>query len=148
MPPSEPLADAAELGAPPARTELREYIDDTDMRLDGSMSDIEGRGRNAASGSWECLLSSVIAPGESLGVSKSVIEQSSLLGLLLVSPTPVLGLSAPADLRLYVDDVRDLEEGGGIEMLARSEYVSVVPGSAYRPFREDNGFKLETGDRA
>ena len=47
---------------------------------------------------------------------------------------------------LYVDDVRDFEGGGGIEMLARPELVSVVPGSAYRPLRLDSGFKLETGE--
>lgn len=50
VPISDPFADAAELGAPPALTELREYMEDTDMRFE-SISDIDGLGRNAGSGS-------------------------------------------------------------------------------------------------
>ena len=36
-PGSEPFADAVELGAPPALTDVKEYIEDTDMRF-GSRS--------------------------------------------------------------------------------------------------------------
>lgn len=144
-PPSEPFADAAELGTPPARTELNEYIDDTDIRFDESKSDMEGRGRSAPSGNCGCFVSSVIFPGESLGVSKSTAI-SSLLDLLLVNSDPCLEYSPP-DIMLYGDDVRDFGGGGGIEMLARSEFVSVVPGSAFRLLRLDKGFRLETGDK-
>ncbi len=50
VPASEPFADAAELGGPPARTELSEYRDDTDMRF-VSNSGTEGLDRRAGSGS-------------------------------------------------------------------------------------------------
>ena len=49
VPASEPFADAAELGAPPARTELREYIEDTDIRFVSTAS-ADGFGRSAGSG--------------------------------------------------------------------------------------------------
>jgi len=64
-PASDPFADAAELGGPPARTELSEYIDDTDMRF-VSNSGIEGLGLRAGSGRCAYLDSSAIIPGESL----------------------------------------------------------------------------------
>jgi len=35
-PASDPVAEAAELGATPALTELREYMDDTDTRFGSS----------------------------------------------------------------------------------------------------------------
>jgi hypothetical protein len=78
VPASEPFADAAELGTPPARTELREYIDDTDMRF-VSISEIEGLVRRAGSGSAPCFDSSPIVPGLSLGVVKSSTAMSSAL---------------------------------------------------------------------
>lgn len=79
---SDPFADAAELGAPPALTELREYMDDTDIRFP-SISVIEAFGRNAASGNWVCFESSAIAPAVNLGVSKSSTAISSRLVRLL-----------------------------------------------------------------
>jgi hypothetical protein len=70
-PASDPLADAAELGAPPpALTELSEYMDETDIRLE-PISVSDGAARSKGSGSEECLESSAILPGESLGVSES-----------------------------------------------------------------------------
>ncbi len=57
VPGSDPLAEAAELGAPPARREFSEYMDDTDMRFK-SASDIVDIGR------WFC--SSDIAPKDNL----------------------------------------------------------------------------------
>lgn len=38
-------------------------------------------------------------------------------------------------------------EGGGIEMLARSEVLSVVPGSAYRPFLLEIELALDAEER-
>ena len=86
---SDPLADAAELGtppAPPARTELREYIDDTDMRLE-PISDSDGVARSVESGSEECLneSSGTLAGGAGLEASTSSTAKSSLfvpLGLV------------------------------------------------------------------
>ena len=87
VPGSEPFAEPTELGAPPARAELREYIEDTDIRFD-SISDIEGLCLSAGSGNWESFgVSSAMFPGESLGVSKSSTAKSSLLVLLLVAAT-------------------------------------------------------------
>lgn len=65
---SDPFADAAELGTPPALTELREYMDDTDIRFP-SNSVVEAFGRNAASGKCVCFASSAIAPAVNLGAS-------------------------------------------------------------------------------
>ncbi len=71
VPTSDPFADAAELGAPPARAELREYIEDTDMRL-VSNSGIEGLARSAASGSWYVASSFVpMLPADIFGVSST-----------------------------------------------------------------------------
>lgn len=150
FPISEPFADAAELGAPPALAELREYIEETDIRF-GSRSEIDRLDRSAASGSGECFVSSAMVPEDNLGVSRSSIAHSSLLVLLLESEL-CLQESVTADaFRLYEDEVRDFivgfVEGGGIDMLARSEWVSVVPGSAYRPFRDDDEFALDAEDR-
>jgi hypothetical protein len=52
VPDSDPLADAAELGAPSPLAELSEYIEETDMRFTDldSKSDIEGFGLRAGSG--------------------------------------------------------------------------------------------------
>lgn len=124
VPVSDPLADAAELRAPPALTELSEYMEDTDIRFE-SKSVIDGFGLNAESGSEECFESSAIVPDTSRGVSKSSIATSLLLRLLRRSE-PCLQLSAVIRFRwLYVEEVLDLIEGrrsgGGIEMLARSE---------------------------
>lgn len=135
-PASDPLADAAELGAPPALTEPREYMDETDMRLE-PRSDSDGAARSAGSGSGECLESSAILPGTILGVSESSTAKSSRLVLLGLIP-PCLAESKFAGFRrLYVEEVRDLvANGGGIEKDAGSESVSVMLGSAYRPFLE------------
>ena len=139
-PPSDPLADAAELGAPPALADPNEYIDETDIRF-VSMSGIDGRDRRAASGNCECFGSSAMTPGDSLGVSKSPSTAiSSLLprllsGLLACTCVPD---SDERDNVLYDEEVRvrdrESEGGGGMEILARSACVIVVPGSAYRPF--------------
>lgn len=77
VPISEPFTDAAELGIPPARTELREYIEETDVRL-FSRSGIEGRGRRAGSGRLLYVLDSS-AMLDIFGVSS--IPQSSALVL-------------------------------------------------------------------
>lgn len=88
VPVSDPFAEAAELGAPPALTELSEYMEDTDIRFE-SRSDVDGLDRNAGSGSCTCFASSAIVPCISLGVSKSSTAKSSLLVLLLgVIPGP------------------------------------------------------------
>lgn len=54
-------------------------------------------------------------------------------------------------LVLYVEDVRDfwmgLEEEWGMETLVRSAVVSVVPGSAYRPFLLDSEVALDAEDK-
>jgi hypothetical protein len=78
VPTSEPFAEAAELGTPPARAELREYTEEMDIRFE-LMSDRDGRERTAESGSSGCFEASAIMPGESLGVSKSSTATSSLL---------------------------------------------------------------------
>ena len=96
-PASDPLADAAELGAPPARTEPSEYMDETDMRLE-PRSESDGAARNAGSGSEECLKSSAILPGASFGVSVSSTAKSSLLVLLGLIP-PCLADSRVAGFR-------------------------------------------------
>jgi hypothetical protein len=114
IPASEPFADAAELGAPPARTELREYIEETDIRFDSSWS-ADGLGRRAGSGSAPAELISSVIPGDSRGVSKSTAK-SSPLALL-------------SNLWLYVDDAREWADGrlGGCDMLALSACMSAVP---------------------
>ena len=53
VPLSEPFADAAELGVPPALTEESEYIEETDILFE-SISVIDGLGLNAGSGSCGC----------------------------------------------------------------------------------------------
>jgi hypothetical protein len=80
VPLSDPVADAPELGAPPALAEVNEYIDETDIRF-------VSKSRIAGSGSWECLDSSAIMPGDNLGVSKSSTAISSLL-VLRLGPDP------------------------------------------------------------
>lgn len=139
-PASEPLAEAAELCTPPARTELSEYMDETDIRFEPK-SDSEGAARSEESGSEECFDSSAIFPGASLGVSESSTAKSSLLVLLLgLVPACLPGSRFVGFRMLYVEDVRDLvTEGGGIEMDAGSDSVSVTLGSAYRPFLEAVG---------
>jgi hypothetical protein len=97
VPTSEPFADAAELGAPPTLAELREYIEDTDMRF-GSISDIDGLERRAGSGSGECFVSSAIVLEANRGVSKSSTAKSSLLDLLL-GLALCLQSSGPPDVR-------------------------------------------------
>lgn len=92
-PSSDPLADAAELGAPPARAELREYIEETDIRF-ASMSDMEGRWRRAASGSCESFDSSLMMPGERRGVSTSSTATLSVL-VRLLTLMPRLKVSRP-----------------------------------------------------
>jgi len=77
VPTSEPFADAAELGIPPARTEPSEYIEETDVRL-FSRSGTEGRGRRAGSGRQLYVLDSSAMLGI-FGVSS--IPQSSALVL-------------------------------------------------------------------
>ena len=66
-------------------------------------------------------------------MSSSSTAKSSLL-ILLLGPglTPCLHTSEAPEFRwLYVEEVRDRgKDGGGIEMLARSQWASVVPGSA------------------
>ena len=102
-------------------------MDDADIRFE-SMSDIEALGRSAGSGNAECFESfamMVIGIGGNLGVSKSSTAVSLLL-VLLFGLIPCLQISAKPDVcTLQVEEVRDLAEGladgGGIEMLARSE---------------------------
>lgn len=114
-------------------------MDDTDMRF-WPISGIEGLVRSVGSGGGAGLLSSIMIPGESLGVSPSSTAQSSLL-VLLLSPVELRrGHDSTTGLRwLYEEEVLDfaadgLRWGDGIEMLAQSEWVSVVPGSACRLF--------------
>jgi hypothetical protein len=128
-PASEPLAEAAELCTPPARAELSEYTDS------------DGAARSEDSGSEECFESSAIFPGASLSMSESSTAKSSLLVRLLgLVPACLPGSRFVGFRMLYVDDVRDLvTEGGGIEMDAGSDSVSVTLGSAYRPFLEAVG---------
>ena len=148
-PASDPLADAAELGAPPALAELSEYMEDTDIRFE-SKSVVDGFGLNAGSGSGECLESSAIVPDTSRGVSKSSTATSLLLRLLF-RPRPCFQLSVVIMFRwLYVEDVLDLIEGrrsgGGIEMLARPEWISCVLDSAVRAFLLDAELALEADE--
>ena len=149
VPGSDPLTDAAELCAPPALAELREYTDDTDMRLE-SISDKEGLGFSTDSDSCERFASSAMIVGGNRGVSKSSTAISSLLVLLLPA-IPCLQLSACIWVRaLYVEEVRDRGfglTGGGMEMLARSEFASVAPGSTCRPFLLEDELTLEAEDR-
>ena len=88
-------------------------------------------------------------PGDNLGVSKSSTAISSLL-VFRLGPDPCAQSPETLVRWLYVEEFRDLgagrAEGGGIEMLARSEWASVVPGSAYRPFRLDTDLILEAED--
>jgi hypothetical protein len=116
----------------------------------GSISDIDGRDRSAGSGKGECFVSSAIVPEVNRGVSNSSTAKSSGL-VLLLGLAECLQSSVPPDpLWLYVEDVLDLIggfTGGGIEMLALSEWVSDVPGSAYRPFLLDVELALEAEDR-
>jgi hypothetical protein len=95
-PTSDPLVEAAELGTPPALAELREYIDDTDIRFE-LISDNDGVGRSA-SGSEECLVSSAMVAGGNFGVSQSSTAQSSLF-VALVGLAPGLPTSAVPGLR-------------------------------------------------
>jgi hypothetical protein len=125
VPVSDPLADVAELVAPPALAEPSEYIEDTDIRFE-SKSGIDGFGLNAGSGSWVCFESSAIVPDASRGVSKSTTAISSLLILLLFMLTPCFQISAVIEFRwLYVEEVLDLmgRSGVGIEIVARSEWM-------------------------
>jgi len=130
VPGSDPLAEAAELCTTPARAELKEYTEDVDMRF-LSDSTAEPRGFKAASGKDGCLGMSAMLPAANFGVSKSSIADSGR-GL----PVLPVQTSEFSDGRrwLNVEDGRDLivgrPEGGGIEILARSACVSVVPGSA------------------
>lgn len=149
-PASDPFAEAAELGTPPALAELSEYIEDTDMRFE-SISDVDVLGRNARSGGWEGFESSAMAPGVDLGGSKSSTAISSLL-VFLLDPNPCFQNSAVSGVCwLYVEEILDrmegLGEGDGIEMLARSEWMSLVPGSAYGPFLLDAELEREAEDR-
>lgn len=136
---SEPVTEPAELGTPPARTEVSEYTDDADMRFE-SASDIDCRGLDAGSGSSGCRVSLAIFPAGKRGVSRSSTALSSWLSLRLPFWLCVCcRISGAPDVTwLYADEVRDRgrgrAKGGGIEMLARSEWVVVVPGSACRPF--------------
>lgn len=86
VPGSDPLAEAIELGAPPARAELREYIEETDILFE-SNSETDGLCLNAGSGKESFCVSSAMIPGESFGVSISSTAKSSLLVLLLVPAT-------------------------------------------------------------
>jgi hypothetical protein len=130
VPVSDPFAELAELGTPPALAEFKEYIEEVDMRFP-SDSAVVLRGLKAASGNEGCLERSTILPATNFGVSKSSITDSGL-GL----PVPPDQISELSDgLRwLNVEDGRDLTvglaEGGGIDILARSACASVVPGSA------------------
>lgn len=151
-PESDPLMEAPGLFVPPppALTELREKTEETDMRF-ASISDIDGVGLRGASGKWGRFPSSAMVPAESRGVSKSSTAISSLLVRLLELPPCLQASVCTRPLVLSVDDVRErgtgLVEGGGIEILARSALVSVVPGSAYRPFLETTELALEADDR-
>lgn len=75
VPASDPLAEAPELCTPPALTELKEYIEDVDMRL-RSDSAAEPRKFKAASGNEGCLNMSAMLPAANLGVSKSSMADS------------------------------------------------------------------------
>jgi hypothetical protein len=114
-----------------------------------SKSCVEGLGRRAGSGSWECVDSSGIIPGDNLGVSKSSTAISSLL-VLRLGPDPCAQRPETFVRWLYVEEFLELgvgrAGGGGMEMLARSECASVVPGSAYRPFLLDTDLILEAED--
>lgn len=144
-PTSDPLADAAELGTPPALAELSEYMDETDMRL-GAISDSDGAARSWGSGNEELLESSAILVGASLGVSVSSTADSSLFGIPAFPPICLADSMLDGARVLYVEEVRDLDtDGGGIEMEAESALVSVMLGSACRPFFEvvDEEFEAE-----
>jgi len=92
VPISDPLAEAAELGTPPALAELREYIEEIDIRFE-SYSDMETLDRTADSGKGVCFVSSaMVVPGESFGVSKSSTATSSLL-VVLLKPSPCFKIS-------------------------------------------------------
>ena len=97
-PASDPLTDAAELGAPPALAELSEYMDEADIRLEPS-SDHDGTARSAESDTEEFLASSAILPGANLGKSESSTTKSSLLVLLLGLIPPCLPDSEFAGFR-------------------------------------------------
>ncbi len=130
VPASDPLVEVAELCTPPALAELKEYIEDVDMRFP-SFSAPDAREFKAASGNEGCLDVSAMIPAANLGVSKSSMADSGR-GL----PVPPVQTSEFSEGRrwLNVDEGRDLmvgrAEGGGIEILARSAWASVVPGSA------------------
>lgn len=88
-PASDPVAEAAELGMPPALAEPSEYMEDTDMRF---ASDSEGAFR-AGSGSSVCFWSSAIVLKDSFGVSVLSIAKSSLLDLPVFKLEPCLPAS-------------------------------------------------------
>lgn len=73
VPLSEPFAEAAELAIAPARTELREYIEDTDARFEASVLAICGLAVESGVG----LAKSNVLLAESLGVSESSTAYSS-----------------------------------------------------------------------
>ncbi len=75
VPGSDPVTEAAELGPPPALAELKEYIEDVNIRF-ASGSAMEPRGFKAASGKEGCLEMSAMLPAASFGVSKSSIADS------------------------------------------------------------------------
>lgn len=75
VPVSDPFAEAAELGTPPALAEFKEYIEEVDVRFP-SDSPVRLRGSKAASGNEGCLESSAIVPAASFGVSKSSMTDS------------------------------------------------------------------------
>jgi hypothetical protein len=75
VPGSDPLAEAAELCTPPALAEVKEYIEDVDMRLP-SVSAADARRFKAASGNEGCLYRSARLPPANFGVSESSIADS------------------------------------------------------------------------
>jgi hypothetical protein len=75
VPASDPFAEVPELCTPPALVEIKEYIEDVDMRFT-SGSAAELRGFKAASGNGGCLVMSAMLPAANLGVSKSSIADS------------------------------------------------------------------------
>jgi hypothetical protein len=143
---SEPFTEAAEL-RPPALAEFNEYMDDVDI-LFVSRSELDPLCLTAGSGNDGYLYESIILPAANFGVSESSIANSGR-GL----PVLVVQTSEASDgLRacVKVDEGRDftvsLAEGGGIEMLTRSAYTSVVPGSACRPFLPADELSIEAED--
>lgn len=157
---SLPLAEAAELGAP--RAEAKLCIELTLNRLLPSTSEKEDLAaiRRAGSGrNWEAW-SAGLEPGCRRGVSKSSVSVTVAVpgwcskaksrgedepALAALKRAASSRTSEVADSR-RLDDMEgrgpledekdaDLERGGGIDRLAGSAWVSVVFGSAWRPFR-------------